>query len=163
MRTGVPAKRRRVLLACAAVAGLGACGRGNEPPFGAAPAERAPPITAVAPAGKPLFVGRWAASREACANSGWEMTAVSLKSPSALSCEISKAEPTGAGYTVYGTCSVGKAMQPTRLVFTFSGPAHNRGLTLTGGPFTEPMALTRCPAGLQSAEGATPAESAKEG
>lgn len=147
--------RRRLLIAGLAAAGLCACGR-QEPPFGAAPAERNPPMTAVTPAGKPLFVGRWASSRAACADNGWEITAASLKSPSALSCEIAKAEPTGAGYTVYATCTVGKAMQPSRLVFTFSGPSANRSLTLTGGPFTEPMALARCPAGLQSAESAPP-------
>ncbi len=159
MLKGVPAMRRRLLLAALATAALGACGR-QEPPFGAAPAERAPPMTAAASTGQPLFVGRWAATRTACADRSWEITAASLKSPSALSCEISKAQPTGAGYTVYATCMVGKAMQPTRLVFTFSGPSSNRALTLTGGPFTEPLALSRCPAGLQSAEGAPPESSA---
>ncbi len=147
--------RRRLLIAWLATAGLCACGQ-NEPPLGAAPAERNPPMTAAAPAGKPLFVGRWAASRAACADHGWEITAASLKSPSALSCEIAKAEPTSAGYTIYATCTVGKAIQPSRLVFTFSGPSGNQALTLTGGPFTEPMALARCPAGLQSAETTPP-------
>ncbi len=155
----VPAMRRRLLLAALATVALGACGR-QEPPFGAAPAERAPPMTAAAATTKPLYVGRWAATRTACADRGWEITAAALKSPSALSCEISKAVPTGAGYTVYATCMVGKATQPTRLVFTFSGPSSNRGLTLTGGPFTEPMALSRCPAGLQSADSTAPESSA---
>lgn len=151
--------RRRLLIAGLAAAGLCACGR-HEPPLGAAPAERSPPMTSTSPAGQPLFVGRWAASRAACADRGWEITAAALKSPSALSCEIAKAEPTSAGYTVYATCIVGKATQPSRLVFTFSGPSTNRALTLTGGPFTEPMALARCPAGLQSAESAPPQSSA---
>ena len=109
--------------------------------------------------GPPLFVGRWAASQAACATRGWELTPTSLKSPSALSCELTKAQPTSAGYTVYAVCTVGKAAQPTRLVFTLSGPSTNRGLTLTGGPFLEPMALARCPSGVLSASAAPPSSS----
>ena len=106
-----------------------------------------------AAAGPPLFVGHWAVSRKACAERGWDLTPTSLQSPSALSCTFSKAEPTSAGYTVYAVCTVGKASQPTRLILTFSG--HGQALTLTDGPFTEPVALTRCAAGAQTADGST--------
>ncbi len=149
--------RRRMLLAALAAAGLAACGRNHEPPLGAAPAERAPPPTAAAAAGPPLFVGHWAVSRKACAERGWDLTPTSLQSPSALSCAFSKAEATSAGYTVYAVCTVGKASQPTRLILTFSG--HDQALTLTDGPFTEPVALTRCPAGTQSADNTAPGSS----
>ena len=81
-------------------------------------------------------------------------------SPSALSCELTKAKPTSAGYTVYGVCMVGKAAQPTRLIFTLTGSSTSRSLTLSGGPFLEPMALARCPDGLQSAANAPPPSSA---
>jgi hypothetical protein len=159
MLNGVPAMRRPMLLAVLAIAWLGACSQHHEPPIGAAPAERAPPLTASAASGPPLFVGRWAASKSACAARGWQLTAGSLISPSALSCQFSKAEPTSAGYTVYSICAVGKASQPTRLIFTFSGSAANRALTLSGGPFTEPVALSRCPAGVESADSTPPASS----
>jgi hypothetical protein len=154
--------RRAALTAVSAAALLCACSQKPEPPIGSAPAERAPPMTTGAAAtGAPLFVGRWAASRDACATRGWDLTATSLHSPSALNCDLTKARPTGAGYTVYGVCSVGKAAQPTRLIFTLTGPASNRSLTLTGGPFLEPMALARCPDGVQSASNpAPPASSA---
>ena len=74
-----------------------------------------------------------------------------MKSPSALTCELFKAQPTSAGYTVYSTCLVGKASQPMRLVFTLTGSGETRSLTLTGGPFTEPLALSRCPGAIESA------------
>ena len=136
-----------------------ACSRQSEPPIGAAPAERAPPRTAAELAGPPQFVGRWAASETACSTRSWSLTASNLTSPSALTCELFKAERTSAGYVVNSTCKVGKASQPMRLVFTLTGSGPNRSLTLTGGPFTEPLALSRCPGNLESAS-STPASAA---
>ena len=161
MSDGVPATRRLAPLALAAVAALlCACSKESQlPPIGAAPAERAPPLTTSAPAGAPLFVGRWAATQNACSTKGWDLTATSLRSPSALNCDLTKARPTSAGYTVYAVCTVGKAAQPTRLIFTLTGPAANRSLTLTGGPFLEPMALAKCPNGVQSASNTAPPSS----
>ena len=150
MSCSVPPKRRPALTACAVAMLLCACSR-PEPPIGAAPAERAPAPTAAMAAGPPLFVGRWAASKSACATRGWELTARSLKSPSALTCELFKAERTSAGYTVYSTCLVGKASEPMRLVFTLTGSGETRSLTMTGGPFTEPLALSRCSGAIESA------------
>jgi len=149
--------RRWTLFAMLAAAGLAACDRHHEPPIGAAPAERAPPLTASVAAGPPLFVGRWAPSKRSCANRGWDLTATSLKSPGALSCQFSKPEPTSAGYTLDAVCSVGKAIQPTRLIFTFT--SKGKSLTLSGGPFTEPIALSRCPSEVESASSAPPASS----
>ncbi len=158
MLTPVPPMRRLVLLALAA-AGLCACQR-EEPPLGAAPAERMPAVSAATAAGPPAFVGRWAVSRGACGERSWTLTAASLASPSALSCQFFKSVRTSAGYTVYSTCAIGKATQPMRLVFTLTGAGAERALTLSGGPFTEPVALTRCPVDQQAAQSAPPASSA---
>ena len=149
--------RRWMMLAWMGAAVLAACSRHPEPPIGAAPAEREPPQAALAAAGPPLYVGHWAVSRNVCSEPGWDLTAASLQSPSALSCVFAKVEPTTAGYTVYGACTVGKASQPTRLVFTLT--SQGKSLTLSGGPFSEPIALSRCPAGLQSADSAPPESS----
>ncbi|HEY5411043.1 MAG TPA: hypothetical protein VIJ94_09995 [Caulobacteraceae bacterium] len=147
----MPMMRRPVLVALATMALLCGCEREHLPPIGAAPAERAPSITAATAAGPPAFVGRWAASKAACAARGWALTPTSLTSPSALSCQFFKAQRTSAGYTVYSTCTVGKASQPVRLVFTLTGSGAARSLTLTGGPFTEPVSLSRCSEAAQSA------------
>ena len=159
MLNGVPMMRRPALVALATMALLGGCER-SLPPIGAAPAERAPALSAAALAGPPGFVGRWAASKGACVARGWELTAARLTSPSALSCELFNADRTSAGYTVYSTCMVGKASQPMRLVFTLTGSGSNRSLTLTGGPFTEPVALSRCPEAIESASGAAASSAA---
>ncbi len=141
----VPAARRRGLIILATALLLSACGS-KEPPIGASPAERGP---AVAVAGPPSFVGLWASAPAVCARP-WVLKADSLQSPSVLACQFVKVEPTSAGYTVWSTCSVGKAAAPTRLVFTLTGEG-NRSLTLTGGPFDEPLALGKCDAATQSA------------
>jgi hypothetical protein len=157
MLHGVPTMRRQALLALAATAMLGACGQRHLPPIGAAPAERAPEQTAAEAAGPPLFVGRWAASATACDSRVWELTATRLTSPSALSCQLLKAERSSAGYSVNGMCTVGKASQPMRLIFTLTGSG--RSLTMTGGPFTEPVALARCSQDLEAAS-STPSSAA---
>ena len=150
---------RRPALALAATAMLAACGQRSLPPIGAAPAERTPPRSAAELAGPPQFVGRWAASTTACSGRGWTLTASSLTSPTALTCELFKAERTSAGYVVNSSCKVGKASQPMRLVFTLTGSGATRSLTMTGGPFTEPMALAQCSEAVQSAS-STPASAA---
>ena len=152
-------RRWTLLVALAAAGALGACSEHHEPPLRAAPAGRAPAKTAAQIAGPPLFVGRWAASTAACASRGWELTPARLTSPSALTCEFFKTEPTSAGYTVYSTCMVGKASQPMRLVFTLTGSGGSRSLTMTGGPFTEPVALSKCSGAVESAS-STPASAA---
>lgn len=159
MLNGVPMMRRPTLVVLATMALLGGCER-SLPPIGAAPAERAPALSAAALAGPPGFVGRWAASKAACAARGWELTAVSLNSPSALTCQFFKSERTSAGYTVYSTCTVGKASQPVRLVFTLTGSDGARSLTLTGGPFTEPVSLALCSKATQSASSTPPSAAA---
>ena len=134
---------RRLILA-ALLLTTAACQRTPEPPLGAGIAERASPHPASA-AGTPTFVGRWAVAKAACARQPWVLTTGELRSPSVLSCSFDKVDPTDAGYTVYSVCTVGKAKAPGRLVFTLTGRGAARSLTVNGGPFTEPMALARCP------------------
>ena len=160
MLNGVPTMRRPVLFALAAMTLLGACEQEHLPPIGASPAERAPALSAAAVAGPPGFVGLWAASTTACAAREWALTPTTLTSPSALTCQLFKAERTSAGYTVYSTCTVGKASQPVQLVFTLTGSGATRSLTMTGGPFTEPVALSRCPQAAQSASSTLPSAAA---
>jgi hypothetical protein len=150
MTRPVVATRRLILTALLLT--TAACHRPAEPPLGAGVAERAPPHPASA-AGPPAFVGRWAVARAACARQPWVLTSDQLRSPSVLSCSFDKVNPTDAGYTIYSVCTVGKAQAPGRLVFTLTGQGSTRSLTVNGGPFTEPMALARCPetAAAQSA------------
>jgi hypothetical protein len=142
--------------ACCAVLALvllaPACQRRSEPATAVESAERAPP-QAVSEAGPPGFVGRWALTPSACGRQAWVLSPLALRSPSVLSCSFERVSPIGAGYAVDTVCTVGKAKAQGRLVFTLTGQGASRALTMSGGPFTEPMALAHCPgdASLQSA------------
>ncbi len=105
----------------------------------------APIPRAEAVGGPPGYVGRWAPSASACTKDGWSFTTAGMESPGVLSCSFDKINPTDAGYTAVGVCTVGKAKAPGRLVMTLTGRGPSRSLTLNGGPFTEPVALARCP------------------
>ena len=137
-----PVSRSKAL----ALAGLGmaaltaGCGP-SEPPIGANPKA----YQSAVPTGPLAFVGRWGGGSSRCARDVWVIGSDGLRSPSALACSFESIEPTSAGYIVGGMCQVGKAVQPTRLVFTISGPPGDQDLTVTGGPFNEPLALERCP------------------
>lgn len=144
MREGVPPVRRIALVLMAAAATLAGCGNNKIPPIGAAPAEKAPAITAASMAGPPTFVGRWASSKAACAKRAWVFGAGGLQSPGALSCQFAHIDAASAGYTVSSLCSVGKAQSPTRLVITLTGKGATRSLTISSGPFTEPVPLAWC-------------------
>ena len=129
----------------AAALGLAALAAGcgpSEPPIGANPKA----YESAAPSGPLAFIGRWAGGPGRCSRDVWVIGSDGLRSPSALACSFESIEPTSAGYIVGGLCQVGKAVQPTRLVFTISGPPGSQSLTVTGGPFNEPIALSRCPA-----------------
>jgi hypothetical protein len=162
MSDRVVALRRAVLMAGAVALAAGCHGK-TLPAVGAAtapaaPAGRAPQSPASAD-GAPAFVGRWAVTAATCSRQAWVLTADTLSSPSVLSCSFQGVEPTDAGYMVDSQCMVGKARAAGRLVFRLTGRGQNRALTLSGGPFSEPMALVRCPdaAGqqLQAASGGT--------
>lgn len=158
MSTRVVAARRSALALAWLALGLlvGACHRKPLPSIGEEAAERAPARPASV-AGQPRFVGRWALNQSGCEGRAWVLTTGGMQSPSVLSCSFDKVNPTDAGYTVYSTCTVGKARAPGRLVFTLTRQGATRSLTMNGGPFTEPMALLRCsgpePAAMQTASG----------
>ena len=133
-------------MALAAVLTLGAlaaCER-PEPPLGASlhgHGETTIPISSTNP---PTFVGRWATVEAVCDSKAWVLQADRLQSPSAFGCNLVQVDPTSAGYSVSGMCSVGKAIQPVHLNFTITDSA--RSLTLDGSPFAEPVGLVRCSA-----------------
>lgn len=122
---------------------LCACGE-REPPLGSAAVAAGPPPSAAAVAGPPAFVGHWAPSPASCDRDGWAFTTAGFETPGELSCSFDRINPTDAGYTAVGVCTVGKAKAPGRLVLTLTGQGPSRSLTLNGGPFIEPMALVRC-------------------
>ncbi len=101
--------------------------------------------TPVAASGPARFIGRWAAAPTACGHEAWQIGAQQLRSPTTLACSLETVHATDAGYTVDGMCTVGKAVAPSSLVFTMSGADRRGGLTISGGPFDEPVGLVRCP------------------
>ncbi len=140
MTTGVFKMRRWVVLGFLLSATVAACGP-SEPPIGANPKA----YDSAAPAGPPAFIGRWGAESKGCDRDIWLIGSDGLRSPSELSCTFESIDTTSAGYIVSAMCRVGKAVQPSRIVFTMTGPAAAQSLTMTGGPFAEPVALSRCP------------------
>jgi hypothetical protein len=94
--------------------------------------------------GKPAFVGVWAAARSECGHAAWTMTPQRLQSPATVRCAIGTATPTLAGYTLHSSCSSGGVDMPGRIVVTMNGGSPAQGMTLQGGPFTEPVSLVRC-------------------
>ena len=73
------------------------------------------------------------------------LTAEGLTEPEVLSCTFDRVDATDAGDTAIGICAVGRAKAPGRLMFTLTGAGASRALTISGGPFSEPVALQRCP------------------
>jgi hypothetical protein len=150
MRPFLTDARRALPLLLAA--GLAACHARDELTY----AKQAPPPPPPAQAdGRPAFVGRWAAARTACGHDAWSLDGKGLVSPSVLSCSFDRVDPTDAGYTAIGICTAGKAKAPGRLVLTLT--QGSRALTLSGGPFAEPVALVRCTDDGQMQARATPA------
>jgi hypothetical protein len=81
-----------------------------------------------------------------------------MRTPTALSCTFDKIIPSDAGYVVYGECEVGRAREPSTLMLTMTGRAAARSMTVSGGPFNDPVALAQCapPAGAQAAASSAP-------
>ena len=130
--------------ALAGVLMLAACGQERLPPIGASAQERSAPPIPISSTNPPTFVGRWATVESVCDSRAWVLQADRLQSPSAFGCNLVQVDPTSAGYSVSGMCSVGKAIQPVHLNFTLTDSA--RSLTLDGSPFAEPVGLVRCAA-----------------
>ena len=139
--------------ALGAAFGLSACRRDALPMAKNVPAAAQTPVTH-AVNGQPGYVGRWAVSQADCAQRAWVFSPEKLQTPGPFTCDLSHVEPTTAGYSVNGTCTVGAASAPTLLNFTltrFGGPS----LTVSGGPFPEPVALGRCRSDVHTAEAST--------
>jgi hypothetical protein len=136
------APRRPLLILLLVSAPAAGCGDRNKLTYASAPA---PPPQSAPVDGKPAFAGRWAPAASACLHDAWSMTTAGMNTPGELSCAFDRVQPTDAGYTVAAVCAVGKAKAPGRLVLTLSGKGPSRSLTVNGGPFSEPVALVRCP------------------
>jgi len=138
------------------LAGLALCAcHGSGVPMAKASPEldQPAPAAAAAAAKVPAYVGRWAVTPSACAARAWNVGADQLRSPGPFSCSFTEVTPTLAGYTVLGMCRVGKASAPGRLVFTMTQLPSGPSLTVSGGPFQEPIGLVRCGEPVQAAAG----------
>lgn len=96
--------------------------------------------------GPPAFVGRWAATRADCATNPWILTPTELDTPGQVHCSFAKISTASAGYGADVICKGPGAEQIGRITLTLTGQGTSRGMTLSGGPFTMPVALTQCPA-----------------
>jgi len=109
-----------------------------------------PPALAAAPRaqaqGQPAFAGDWAVTAAECARHPWRLSVSHVASPAGVDCSIDQLDATLAGYTAHSTCTRDGVATPGRLVLTL-GPAGGRTLTVSEGPFREPVSLVRCPAG----------------
>jgi hypothetical protein len=134
--------RATLMLMIGAAAVVSACRRDEI----YSPRPEALPASAPMPAsGPPAFVGRWAASPADCARRAWVLTAAALDAPDRTHCAFAKLSPGSAGYGVDVDCRGPGPEQIGRLTLTLSGEGAERGLTVAGGPFALPVALTRCP------------------
>jgi hypothetical protein len=146
-------RRAWPLLAVLAVA---ACQKSGLPMAKDSP-ELEQPAPSAGGAGKiPAYVGRWAVTPSACDSKAWTVASDQLRSPGPFSCSFTEVTPTLAGYTVLSMCRVGKAAAPGRLVFTMVRLPSGPSLTVSGGPFQEPIGLVRCNEPLQAS--AAPAD-----
>lgn len=96
--------------------------------------------------GTPGFVGRWAATRADCMKSPWVLTPTELDTPGQTHCRLGKLSSASAGYSTDVVCTGPGPEQLGHVTLTLSGQGASRGLTLEGGPFTLPVALSPCPA-----------------
>ena len=93
----------------------------------------------------PSFVGVWAARPELCRNGSWMFTPQGVRTAGEVSCAWSKVEKTETGYALAGTCTAEGVAKPAEAVLTID-PAKPAAMTVTGGPWAGPIALTRCSA-----------------
>jgi hypothetical protein len=129
--------RHAALLPLALLLGLCACGKAETSLF----AERsvpmlAPPASAETPA---RYVGHWAATPEQCSDAV-VIEARSLREDN-FTCEFDKVDQSSAGYTATSLCRMKSGPQPSRLTMIMPEPA---SITISGGPFKDGVALTRC-------------------
>ena len=129
--------RNAALLSLALLLGLCACGKADKSLF----ADRSIPVLAPsASAETPArYVGRWAAAPEQCSDAV-VIEARSLRD-AAFSCEFDKVDQSSAGFTATSLCRMKSGPTPSRLTMILPEPA---SITISGGPFKDGVALTRC-------------------
>ncbi len=132
------------MLAAGIVVSVAGCHRGPPALAQGLPGAAPPPPRHRTADGTPVFVGRWAASSTACERDPWVFKTGGLTTTGALSCTFDSFSPTVAGYVANGVCTVGKASSPMRLTMTLTGADSSRSMTISGGPFAEPVALAPC-------------------
>jgi hypothetical protein len=128
------------LIAAVSAAALGACNRRS----GLYADRSAPPPASSENRDAPWYVGRWARSPDQCADP-WVFSAWRLDGRS-VDCDFEKVEASQAGYAVSATCRSGGGLNPTRLSIVTPDQARVSTLTISGGPFTNAVALKRCAA-----------------
>lgn len=146
--------RGLALPALAALAGtLAACGQGEgsgrvvergAAPSAASTDAAANAAAATTPASAAAdFVGVWALQAEQCArNRTWRFTADRLAADG-VNCAIEGAARAPQGWRLQASCTVQGQPRPAQLDLALDEvPAG--GMTLSGGPFGQPVSLVRC-------------------
>ena len=135
---------RSILLCILALAGLGACQR-QDGLFASRTFPSALPVEASGDT--PRFVGRWATVTAGCGQDEvWVIKAKGLQSATDVPCTFDRVQTTSAGYVVATVCQAAGKPIPGRLTLTLSEYGAGRTMTVAGGPFSDPVALQRCPA-----------------
>jgi hypothetical protein len=134
-----------------AALGAAACHQQGLPIAKSSPEPAHAALSASMGSSTPAYVGRWAVTASACEDRPWSLASDQLRSPGPFSCTFEQVTPTLAGYTVNALCRVGKANAFGRLELTMARLPSGPSLTVSGGPFQEPIGLTRCPEPVQAA------------
>lgn len=140
----LPRGRRQAALAIVAALTLAACSEQPAQQAQTPPPATAPPTAPPTPQ-PPSYVGRWAVSLAACQNGAWEFAKDRVGTAGEVSCQFDKVTPNPSGYAIEAQC-VAQAppeLQSFTLAFTGVGPAET--MTITGGPWSGPITLVRCP------------------
>ncbi|HVI33395.1 hypothetical protein [Phenylobacterium sp.] len=152
---------RRVLHALGLCLVLAACGReaaAPEPVAAApepAPAAGPAPTTAVtADVAQPAaYVGRWAATPALCAEGAWMFEPGRVATAGEVSCDFTTVTPQAAGYQVGAKCLAEGTAEPQTFQLALAGAGAAQRMTVTGGPWSGPITLMRCPDVTRSSGG----------
>lgn len=134
-----------ILLAILAATCLAGCNRQGNLVRAESPRGLQASATAQAQA-QPNFAGAWARTAAECRRQPWRLSVTRVTGPGGVDCGIEQLDSTLAGYTAHSTCTANGVATPGRIVLTV-GAAQTGTLTLSQGPFGEPVSLVRCPAG----------------
>ncbi len=128
--------RHAALLPLTLLLGLSACGKAESLFADRSIPMLAPAASAETPA---RYVGHWAATPEQCADA----VVIEVRSlrDEGFNCEFDKVDQSSAGYTATSLCRMKSGPVPSRLTMIMPEPA---SITISGGPFKDGVALTRC-------------------